>query len=114
VPRFVILEHDHPHPHFDFMLEAGDVLWTWRLSRVPHPGEVIDAERLSDHRLAYLDYEGPVGGGRGRVLRRERGELEWIARDEGRLEVRLEGEQWRGLVRLTRAGDGGWRLDRLP
>ena len=28
VPRFVILEHDYPELHWDFMLEAGAVLKT--------------------------------------------------------------------------------------
>ena len=36
MPRFVILEHDHPSLHWDFILEVGEVLWTWRLS-APRP-----------------------------------------------------------------------------
>ena len=41
--RFVILEHDHPKLHLDLMLEAGDVLQTWRLAGAPSPGRSIDA-----------------------------------------------------------------------
>lgn len=110
MPRFVVLEHDHPHLHWDLMLERGGALWTWRLPRLPEAGTPLDADRLADHRLAYLDYEGPVSGGRGRVVRRERGELTWLACEEGRVEARLEGERLRGVVRLTRCGDS-WRLD---
>ena len=64
MPRFVILEHDHPVLHWDLMLEAGDVLQTWRLANPPTPGCAIDATALPDHRLTYLDYEGPVSGNR--------------------------------------------------
>jgi hypothetical protein len=67
--RFVILEHDHPFRHWDLLLEAGDVALTWRLLRPPLPDEPIAAERLPDHRLMYLDYEGPVSGDRGTVNR---------------------------------------------
>ena len=67
--RYVILTHDHPFPHWDLMLEAGGVLRTWRLLSEPGPGRVVWAERLADHRIAYLEYEGPVSGGRGSVAR---------------------------------------------
>ena len=33
----------------------------------------MDAEVLPDHRLAYLDYEGPISGDRGSVTRWDRG-----------------------------------------
>ena len=39
MPRFVILRHDKPRgEHFDFMLEAGDVLKTWALALAPGSG----------------------------------------------------------------------------
>src|SRR5882724_3306447 len=67
MPRFVILRHETPPgfarpAHWDFMLECGGVLRTWE---------------MADHRLAYLEYEGEVPGGRGTVSR-------W---DEGRYEI---------------------------
>jgi hypothetical protein len=114
MPRFVILEHDHPHLHWDLMLESGGALRTWRLPRMPEVGVPLEAERLADHRLAYLEYEGPVSGDRGRVTCRERGELTWLACDEGRVEACLEGERLRGIVRLTRDEGGMWRLDWMP
>ncbi|MFO1094461.1 MAG: DNA polymerase ligase N-terminal domain-containing protein [Planctomycetaceae bacterium] len=69
MPRYVILTHDHPFPHWDLMLESGGVLRTWRLLNEPATGRRVPAERLADHRLKYLDYEGPVSGGRGIVAR---------------------------------------------
>ena len=75
MPRFVILRHDHPRGvHFDFMLEAGGVLKTWALPEPPRPGVEMECEALGDHRLAYLDYEGPISGDRGSVVRWDRGE----------------------------------------
>lgn len=73
MPRFVILTHDHPFRHWDLMLEEGPGLRTWRLTEAPQPGRAIAAERLPDHRCEYLDYEGPVSGGRGTVRRVDHG-----------------------------------------
>jgi hypothetical protein len=111
--RFVILQHDHPELHWDFMLEDGAVLKTWRLAQMPsQPGETIAALRIGDHRLAYLDYEGPVSGNRGRVMQREKGVYELM---EGslagdRLMLRLEGNQLRGEMILNRVEDQSWTL----
>ena len=61
MPRYVILEHETTGgSHFDFMLETGGTLKTWSISQPPLNGVEMDAEALPDHRLAYLDYEGPI------------------------------------------------------
>jgi hypothetical protein len=109
MPRFVILEHDHPALHWDFMLEAGDVLKTWRLPAPPRPGGAVAAEPSFDHRLAYLDYEGPVSGGRGRVTRWDAGTFSWEEATAG-VAVWLEGTRLRGQARIESDGAGGWRL----
>lgn len=67
--RFAILRHDHPFLHWDLLLEAGSLATTWRLLRPPLDRELIAAELLPDHRLLYLEYEGPVSGNRGYVRR---------------------------------------------
>jgi hypothetical protein len=69
VPRYVILYHDFPAPHWDLFLERGGVLASWRLLAEPRPGASVPCEPAPDHRLHYLDYEGPVSGGRGSVRR---------------------------------------------
>ncbi len=69
------------------MLEVGPALQTWALRRVPIDWQSLDlsqellaasnsveAERIADHRLAYLEYEGPVRGDRGHVRRLDAGE----------------------------------------
>lgn len=67
MPRFVVLAHDWPEPHFDLLLEGDEACRTWRLAAEPK-GEVA-AERIADHRMSYLDYEGPVSDERGTVKR---------------------------------------------
>ncbi len=96
MPRFVLLEHDHPVLHWDFMLERGCILRTWRLDCVPGESDAISAEPLPYHRLAYLDYEGPVSGGRGTVERVDRGEFELIREDADSIEVVISGERLQG------------------
>jgi hypothetical protein len=100
MPRYVILEHDHPTLHWDLMLEAGESLHTWRLAALPSPDVGIDALRVGEHRLHYLDYEGPVSGGRGVVSRWDRGVFEWVEQTERVVAVRLHGTRWTGALRL--------------
>lgn len=71
MPRFAILAHDWPAPHFDLLLEAGGVLKAWRLAGEP-TGPVAAAANF-DHRLIYLDYEGKLSGDRGTVTRWDAG-----------------------------------------
>jgi len=87
--RFVILTHDHPVLHWDLMLDFGEALRTWRLLAEPEVGADIPAEALPDHRRAYLDYEGPVSGGRGTVTRWEAGEFELETDENDHFVVRL-------------------------
>ena len=71
--RFAILTHDHPFFHWDLLLEAGEVAWTWRLLDDPSGEQAPRAVRIGNHRLLYLDYAGPVSGGRGEVARWDAG-----------------------------------------
>ena len=94
MPRFVILRHDSPRgEHFDFMLEAGDVLKTWALPRPPEIGVEMDCEALADHRLAYLDYEGPISGQRGSVTRWDCGTYTLERQSDAEWTVNLVGRE---------------------
>ncbi len=90
----MILTHDHPFLHWDLMLESQGMLLTWRLMSEPAVGEVVAAEQLPDHRIQYLDYEGPVSGDRGTVTQFEAGRFERID-DEALFTVRLLGRELR-------------------
>lgn len=109
MPRFVILEHDHPMLHWDLMLEAGPVLRTWRLAAPPRCGEAIAATAVFDHRLHYLDYEGPISGDRGRVVRKERGTFTGQVQGESPIVVHLHGEYLQGVLRLEQIEGDAWR-----
>jgi hypothetical protein len=116
MPRFVLLLHhcpnNKPRPtHCDLMFEAGDSLATWALATLPSDwreafagldlkfasSNVVDTERLPDHRKAYLDYEGPVSSGRGSVRRIDAGT--YAAASEP-YEFVLEGGILRGTILL--------------
>lgn len=106
MPRFVILTHDYPSLHWDFMLEKQAELRTWRLSQPPDVIAEISAEALPGHRIAYLDYEGPVSGNRGHVVRWDRGEYVSIAETEEFVEIDLRGDRLTGRAILRKSADG--------
>jgi hypothetical protein len=68
---------------------------------------VIRAEELGDHRLAYLEYEGPLSGDRGRVRRYDAGEFEWESEEAEWVVVRLEGRRCCDRAVLRRSS-GRW------
>jgi hypothetical protein len=81
------------------------VLRAWRLFAEPTAGVDISAERNFDHRLFYLDYEGPVSGDRGSVSRWDAGACEWLTDGPEFVELALHGQKLTGRLTLTRAGE---------
>jgi hypothetical protein len=129
MPRFVLLYHDCPQryertSHWDFMLEEGGALRTWALAALPRAwraaweatvplfagcaavaeGDAVAAERLGDHRLAYLELEGPVSGGRGEVRRIDGGIY------EGDSIILLHGELLNGSIQIGKESPNSWML----
>jgi hypothetical protein len=103
VPRFVILEHRWNGIHWDLMLEVEQTLRTWAIDSPIQPGVELSARLLADHRLAYLDYEGEISGGRGRVSRLDRGEYQTADWSDRCVRVELRGTHFRGRVTLNQA-----------
>jgi len=108
MPRFVILKHDHPSLHWDLLLEVGDVLRAWRLSALPTPGQTLTAEPSFDHRLLYLDYEGPISGSRGRVVRQDWGTYAFLIQEEDQVRISLHGERRQGVLQLRKEAANVW------
>ena len=106
MPRYVLLTHDHPFPHWDLLLETGEVCRAWRLLEEPGCNREIAAEPLPDHRRLYLDYEGPVSGNRGSVERWDSGTYSTVSESAAALVVRLNGQRGLGVGQLTSASDG--------
>ncbi len=97
--RFVVLHHvvteeysrkSGRKTHFDLMLEYGDSLKTWAIESWPLPLNIPQrSTRLSEHRLEYLEYEGPLSDGRGHVARVAQGTFETVEQATDQLLVRL-------------------------
>lgn len=116
--RYVVLRHETPQgysrpTHWDFMFESGDVLRAWALAEEPSAGRAIVAEPLADHRTAYLDYEGPVSGGKGAVMQWDAGTCEVVSEADDTLIMAISGKRLLGTVRLSLidGSDGRWRFD---
>ncbi|MCS6976772.1 MAG: hypothetical protein NZM31_07140 [Gemmatales bacterium] len=101
LPRWVLLYHDWPpDSHYDLMLQDGGRLLTWRLPEVPRSGVELTAERIADHRLIYLDYQGPISGNRGSVRRLDRGAYERLLWKDHEIVVAVRGKVLQGTLAL--------------
>jgi len=129
VPRFVLLYHDCPAEserpsHWDLMLQQADALATWELRQLPRAwseslpdvqpvaGDTVLATQLPDHRLAYLDYEGPVSGDRGKVHQVDGGTYQLLQQTNDVWEIALAGAVLSGNATLQKDSPGStnWRL----
>lgn len=116
MPRFVVLRHELPATcarasHWDLMFEENAALRTWAINEDLRLVHDQPAESLALHRLAYLDYEGPVSGDRGTVTRWDRGEFEIESDEPGCFVARLIGELLRGRITLIEdLADHSWRV----
>lgn len=118
--RFVVLRHevpdDSPIPsHWDLLIEAGHSFLTWRLWQDWATVAEQSIQRIGDHRLDFLEFEGPLTGGRGCVGRVDSGELAaWVWCDReiaGAFRGRF-GTVQRRLFRLESTGGADeWRLE---
>jgi hypothetical protein len=113
--RFAILRHQ-PGPsstrplHWDLMFECDDVLRTFACPREPTTGQSLSVEQLEDHRLDYLDYEGPVSCGRGEVSRWDYGNFDVLEESPRHWLLDLRGHRCHGQVRFTAGDDHRWML----
>jgi hypothetical protein len=119
MPRAVLLEHTTPDGsmHYDWMVQRSHMgdqapLATFRVWERLDLAQTttFEAERLPDHRAAYLDLEGPLSGNRGEVRRLCRGEMTIESDSASRCAItgilgQAQG-RWEGRVR-----DGGARWE---
>lgn len=125
---FVLLQH-HKAPqayatsaargvdvHWDFLIEVSgqEHLITWRLSGDPvdEPGP-ITAERIADHRINFLDFEGRLSDNQGRVFRVDRGEALVLHWDGPELRAELRGAHLRGVFEIISAEPDGHIFRRI-
>lgn len=117
--RAATLRHETPdgRHHFDLLFEAPDrpagqgALVAFRVATAPEDwpiGEPVELERIVDHRPIYLDYEGEISGGRGRVTRVGQYTFYIDSHSETRFTGRLAGRAWSARLRLTQASGPRW------
>jgi hypothetical protein len=109
MPRFVVLEHvKEAQNHFDLMLEHGGVLLTFSFAEFPAPA--MTCRHLFDHRIAYLDFEGDIKRGKGRVRRVESGRFDLLNLAADAIRVQLRGTRLQGVFHLTRGTGEDWHF----
>ena len=115
--RFVVLFHAHPSEgnHYDLMIEDGATLATWRIEQPPDSlagDQSIACQPIDDHRLAYLEYEGPVSGNRGHVTRHDAGTCTMSDRSLSPIQVHFDGGRLKGRFVMERVEStpDQWRL----
>ena len=119
----MLLLHRTPdgNAHVDWLVATGPTsdpesrsLASFRLPArldVLTAGESMPAEALPAHRNRYLEFEGPLSGGRGDVQRIAAGEATTVTRtdDEWRLSIRWTGADVPQAVMLRRESEQ-WRV----
>ncbi len=123
----VVLSHQCPgepeSDHFDWLFETSDgtdpherSLIAFRVAEIPGEQAGLEATRLAAHRRVYLEYEGPISGGRGRVSRVWSGQAR-VVETAGAIEITVRTHAgaiqklWRASLvhgdawRIVRAGD---------
>lgn len=116
--RFVILLHEgHGPTHWDLMIEDQGTLATWQFLSDPTAAgstqQTLGARRLPAHRIAYLNYEGPVSGNRGRVRQADAGTCEALSAGKQQWRLVFAGQKLRGRFDLREGSRGEWILEQV-
>ena len=132
MPRMVILKHVFPEPdadipgakdriaqdgirksanHWDLMLEhpSESTLMTWALESPPEAGLQISATQIANHRLKYLEYEGPISNDRGSVARIFESSFEWGEFTKQRIVIRLDSERF-SKIEILLQSESNWSV----
>ena len=116
----VLLRHEMADGtrHFDWLIDPGSprALLTFRVAEPIHTGDsrAFVAEMIRDHRRMYLDFEGPIPGGRGRIVRVARGSLVALGEHQGRVVIRGSLGALAGVFVGRRADAPWWRFAVAP
>ena len=109
--RFVIQEHrTAADVHWDFMLEQGPNLQTYRLDKPPNQilHAPANALKIFDHSLKFLTYQGPVNKGRGSVHIIEAGTYKITRQQQNHIELNLKAQTLKGIFTLSHIKDDKW------
>ena len=97
------------------MLQAENTLWTWQIRIPPEQifQEAVPAEKIADHPLRFLTYEGPVQNHTGQVKIADSGEMSLRHRSDDSIVFELCGKILSGLFELRQQPDKNWVLQRM-
>ncbi|MHC4172274.1 MAG: DNA polymerase ligase N-terminal domain-containing protein [Planctomycetota bacterium] len=113
--RFVIQKHTRGNNvHWDFMLQLGESLQTYRLDKAPEEvlHQTANAVKIFNHPLKFLTYQGPVNKGRGNVRPTEAGTYQIIHQEHNRIELDLSGQILKGKFTLIHIKNDDWQFTR--
>ncbi|MHC4911875.1 MAG: DNA polymerase ligase N-terminal domain-containing protein [Planctomycetota bacterium] len=113
--NFVIQKHTRPDDlHWDLMLEAGQVLETYRLALPPEQllNQTTTAVRISDHPVKFLSYEGTVNKSAGTVEIAETGTYQVLSDNKGLRELQLDGKILKGKFTFIHIDAENWQFGR--
>lgn len=111
--KFVIQQHTTGSAvHWDFMLEIGKSLQTYRIDKAPQElaQTPANAVKIFDHPLKFLTYEGPVNKGRGSVRIADSGSYEIVHQSDDQLELDLIGKILKGKFTLSHVEGDNWQF----
>jgi bifunctional non-homologous end joining protein LigD len=108
--RFVIQRHEREGEtvHWDLMLEQNKLLETYRVNTPPEEwvNRTIEAEKIFDHPLKFLTYEGSVNKGKGNVKIADSGNYRILSKKENLLSIDFAGRIIKGKKEIIFAGEG--------
>jgi hypothetical protein len=113
--KFVVHEHTcSSENHWDMMLESSGVLKTWRLNTPPQRigKEPIPAEKIIDHDIKFLTYQGPVNKGLGNVCIIDEGTFETFSETQNMIHLHLLGNILCGEFVLELSEQSQWRFSK--
>jgi hypothetical protein len=113
--RFVIHKHTQGNEvHWDLMIEAGDILKTWRLENPPEKlaTQKTRATPIFDHDKKFLTYQGSVNNDKGSVEIVDSGEYKLISENDCCMELIFNGKNLKGSFRLSGTAEN-WRLEMI-
>ena len=101
---FVIHEHSTADgTHWDLMLETENALETFRLDTSPQQilQRCANAQKIQDHPLKFLTYEGPVQNGKASVKIVDSGTYTILHQTSEKNDIHLTGKILNGRFALT-------------
>jgi len=101
--KFVVLKHSRQDetPHYDLMLETDKtaLLATFSLELSPEEftdKRISDYKQIADHDRKFLQYEGSVNDGKGKVEQVDKGKVRVISLSP--LKCHIYGKTLRGII----------------